>query len=163
MVRHIKYLISTFCWYVSSNVLDVCYAQWGRVTHMCVSKIIIGSDNGCHLVGAKPFSEPMMEYSKLDRWKQTELSSAKCRLYSRGLNKSIFPTCDIVGRWPITSMCAGNHLHIIQGSSTFKWVSHSKSKYDAVRPYWNTNHMSNPLGCAIDYWNNHMQLQRLGI
>ena len=37
--------------------------HWGRVTHICVSKIvIIGSDMACRLVGAKPLSEPMLEY-----------------------------------------------------------------------------------------------------
>ena len=38
--------------------------HWGRVTHVWVSKLtIIGSDNG--LTGAKPLSEPMLEYCYL--------------------------------------------------------------------------------------------------
>ena len=37
--------------------------HWGRVTHICVIKLtIIGSDNGLRLAGAKPLSEPMLEY-----------------------------------------------------------------------------------------------------
>ena len=36
--------------------------SWGRVMHICVSKVtIIGSDNACHLAGAKPLSEPMLD------------------------------------------------------------------------------------------------------
>ena len=41
--------------------------QWGLVMHICVSNLsIIGSHNGCRLVGAKPLSEPMTEYCYLD-------------------------------------------------------------------------------------------------
>ena len=37
--------------------------HWGRVTHMWVNIItIVGSDNVCRLVGAKPSSEPMLQY-----------------------------------------------------------------------------------------------------
>ena len=37
--------------------------HWGRVTHIGVSKLtIIGSDNGSSPDGAKPLSEPMLEY-----------------------------------------------------------------------------------------------------
>ena len=43
--------------------------HWDRVMHICVSKIIIiGSGNGLRLVGAKPLSEPMLEYCQLDPW-----------------------------------------------------------------------------------------------
>ena len=44
-----------------------CLAHWSRVPHICVSKLsIIGSIMACSLVGAKPLSEPMLEYCKLD-------------------------------------------------------------------------------------------------
>ena len=37
--------------------------NWGRVTHKCVSKpTIIAQIMACRLVGAKPLSEPMLEY-----------------------------------------------------------------------------------------------------
>ena len=55
---------------------DVCLnkllTHWGRVTHICVSKItIIGSVKACRLDGAKPLSEPMLEFCELDPWVQT--------------------------------------------------------------------------------------------
>ena len=38
--------------------------HWGRVTHICVSRLtIIDSIMVCRLVGAKPLSEPMLKYS----------------------------------------------------------------------------------------------------
>ena len=38
--------------------------HWGRVTHICFSKLTtVGSDNDLLLAGAKPVSEPMREYS----------------------------------------------------------------------------------------------------
>ena len=41
----------------------VALTHWGRVTHICVGNLtIIGSDNGLSPVGAKPLSEPMLEY-----------------------------------------------------------------------------------------------------
>ena len=37
--------------------------HWGRVTHICISKLaIIGSDNGLSPECAKPLSEPVLEY-----------------------------------------------------------------------------------------------------
>ena len=37
--------------------------HWGRRMYICVSKsILIGPDNVCHLVGTKPFCEPMLKY-----------------------------------------------------------------------------------------------------
>ena len=37
--------------------------HWGQVTYICVgTHTDIGSDNGLLPVGAKPLSEPMMEY-----------------------------------------------------------------------------------------------------
>ena len=37
--------------------------HWGRAMHICVSKMnTIGWVNALRLVGAKPLSEPMLEY-----------------------------------------------------------------------------------------------------
>ena len=52
--------------------------QWGQVTHICVSKLTI---IGWHLVGAKPLSEPMLEYCRLDPWEQTSVQSLKPNRY----------------------------------------------------------------------------------
>ena len=42
--------------------------HWGWVMHIYVSKLsTIGSDNGCRLVGAKPLSEPILEYCQLEK------------------------------------------------------------------------------------------------
>ena len=152
------------------------------MTHIHISDIfIIGSDNGLSLgrcqtlIGTNAgllligsleinISEILITSNTFSFKKMhLKLPFAKCCLSRLSPNESIYPTCDILRRWPISSMCAGNHLYVIQGNSTFKGVSHSKSKYDAVHPYWNTNHMSSPLGCSTDFWNNHMQLQRPGI
>ena len=41
---------------------EACLTHWGRLTHICVTKLTnIGSD--CRLVGAKPLSKSMLEYS----------------------------------------------------------------------------------------------------
>ena len=45
------------------NCLPMNLTHWGRVTHICVSKLtIIGSDNGLRLTGAKPLYKPMLDY-----------------------------------------------------------------------------------------------------
>ena len=47
------------------NLQTTCLVKtlWGRMTHICVSKLIgIGSDNGWHRPGDRPLSEPMLEY-----------------------------------------------------------------------------------------------------
>ena len=36
--------------------------HWGRVAHICVSKLTIIGSKACRLVGAKPLSEPMLGY-----------------------------------------------------------------------------------------------------
>ena len=41
--------------------LSYSYGHWDRVTHTCVSKlIIVGLEMACRLVGAKPLPEPML-------------------------------------------------------------------------------------------------------
>ena len=43
-----------------------------RVMQICVGKLSsIGSIMACRLVGAKPSSEPMLDYSQFDHWEQT--------------------------------------------------------------------------------------------
>ena len=52
--------------------LCIFLTHWDQVMHICISNItIIGSDNGLRLDGAKPLSEPMMEYCWLDPLEQT--------------------------------------------------------------------------------------------
>ena len=49
------------------HIVHISCTHWGRVTHICVSKIIsIVSDNACRLFGAKPLSEPMLGYCWFD-------------------------------------------------------------------------------------------------
>ena len=36
--------------------------HWGRVTHIGVGKLSLVQIMACHLDGAKPLSEPMLEY-----------------------------------------------------------------------------------------------------
>ena len=36
--------------------------HWGRVTHICISKLTLVQIMACRLAGAKPLSEPMLEY-----------------------------------------------------------------------------------------------------
>ena len=48
---------------IHSNKSSDQVTHWHQVTHICVIKLnTIDSDNGCHLVGTKPLSEPMLEY-----------------------------------------------------------------------------------------------------
>ena len=39
--------------------------HWGRVTHICVDKSLV-QIMACRLIGAKPLSEPMLDYCQLD-------------------------------------------------------------------------------------------------
>ena len=57
IVSEVTQIYHIFC--LSETLLT----HWGRVTHICVSKLTTtGSENGCRLVGAKPLSEPMLVY-----------------------------------------------------------------------------------------------------
>ena len=93
--------ISTFCKYILVNALT----HWGRMTHICVSKLtIIGSDNGlspgrCQAIiwtndgilwigpsGTK-FSEILIKiYIFSFKKMHLKMSSGKCRLLCLGLN-----------------------------------------------------------------------------
>ena len=59
--------------------------HWGRVTHICVSNLTtIGSGNimACRLDGAKPLSEPMLEYCYLDGPLVTNFSEILIEIYT---------------------------------------------------------------------------------
>ena len=45
----------------------------GRVTHTCVRNPSLDQIMACLLVGARPISEPMLEYCQLDPWEQASV------------------------------------------------------------------------------------------
>ena len=54
---------SLHCWLLLGESSNGPLTHWGQVTHKCISKLtIIGSDMTRCLAGAKPLSEPMLEY-----------------------------------------------------------------------------------------------------
>ena len=97
--------------------------HWGRVTHMCVSKLTtIGSDNGLspgrrqaiiwtndgilliRTLG-KNFSEILNEIHAFSFKKMhSKMSSAKWRLFRLGLNE--------LTHWPVVTTCGGMGLHL---------------------------------------------------
>ena len=67
------WLCNTWYWLQGASLtnfvltLGASLTHWGRVTHICVSKLtIIGSDNGLSPAGAMPLSEPMLEYCQFE-------------------------------------------------------------------------------------------------
>ena len=105
---------SRAAWFPSQWALT----HWGRVTHICISKLtIIGSDNGLSpgrrqaiictndgilLIGAlgTNFSEILIEIQTFSPWKnRLKVSSAKWQPFCLGLNElmwKLFPSYDII-------------------------------------------------------------------
>ena len=55
--------------WLNGTPLSIQNTHWGRVTHICVSRLtIIDSYNGLSPPGAKPLSEQMLEYCWLGPW-----------------------------------------------------------------------------------------------
>ena len=107
LCRHFEYTWSIISWYHVVSVLADCVAltHWGRVTHICVSKLsIIGSDNGLSPGRRQPiiwtnagillirtlginFSEILSEIHAFSFKKMhLKMSSAKRRPFCLGLN-----------------------------------------------------------------------------
>ena len=65
----------TVMWLPIHDTTCNCYilTHWGRVTHICVSKVTIIVSEACRLVGAKPLSEPRLKYCQLDHWEPTSV------------------------------------------------------------------------------------------
>ena len=63
-MHHFVTEMCTFAYFIRNSALwDVrCLTHWGRVTHICVGKLTLVQIMACRLNGAKPLSEPMLEY-----------------------------------------------------------------------------------------------------
>ena len=55
----------------SVTTLELIEAEW-RI-YASVNKPSLVQIMACHLAGAKPLSEPMLEYCQLDPWEQTSV------------------------------------------------------------------------------------------
>ena len=102
---------------------SVLLTHWGRVTNICVSNLD-HHKMACHLIGAKPISQPMLPHFQLDPILETnfsdslfrfqkfstkmqlKMSSAKCRPFCLGwssysipeLTRGVMNTCNVILR-----------------------------------------------------------------
>ena len=129
------------------GALLLIWFHWGRVTHICVSKLtIIGSDNGCRLIGAKPLSEPMLKYWWLDQ-KKTIFSEILIETHTSSFKKIHLKMPS--GKWRI--FCLGLNVLILIPV----WTSnhnHHKVWDEITYPFSKFNGATVDNGAPVEVW-----------